>query len=79
MKKLVTFTLPYILRFLKTRKNAIAEYQAFQIPVTQLKGSKEDGDMQADKIDCKVGGRQTYPLWAVEWAWQTFFESIDRY
>jgi len=26
-----------------------------------------------------VGGKQIYALWALEWAWQTFFESIDRY
>jgi len=26
-----------------------------------------------------VGGRQISALWALEWAWQTFFGSIDRY
>jgi len=27
----------------------------YQIPVTQLKGPKEDGDMQAAKRDCNAG------------------------
>jgi len=35
----------------KTRKNAIVEYLDYQIPVTQLKGQKENGDMQAVKRD----------------------------
>jgi len=34
-----------------TRKNAIVEYPDFQIPVTQLKGPKGNGDMQAAKRD----------------------------
>jgi len=34
-----------------TRKNAIVEYLDYQIPVTQLKGPKENGDMQAAKRD----------------------------
>jgi len=32
----------------KTRKNAIVEYHDYQIPFTQLKGPKGDGDMQAE-------------------------------
>jgi len=35
----------------KTRKNAIVEYLDYQIPVTQLKGLKGNGDMQAAKRD----------------------------
>jgi len=35
----------------KTRKNAIVECLDYQIPVTQLKGSKGNGDMQAAKRD----------------------------
>jgi len=35
----------------KTRKNAIVEYLDYQIPVTQLKGPKGNGDMQAAKRD----------------------------
>jgi len=34
-----------------TRKNAIAEYLDYQIPVTQLKGPKRIGDLQAAKRD----------------------------
>jgi len=26
-----------------------------------------------------VDGSQTKAVWALEWAWQTFLESIDRY
>jgi len=33
------------------RKNAIDEYLDYQIPVTQLKGPKGNGDMQAVKRD----------------------------
>jgi len=33
----------------KTRKNAIVEYLDYQIPVTKLKLSKGNGDMQAAK------------------------------
>jgi len=36
---------------LKTRKNAIVEYLDYEIPVTQLKEPKENGDMQAAKRD----------------------------
>jgi len=36
---------------LKTRKNAIVEYLDYQIPVTQLKGPKGYGDMEATKRD----------------------------
>jgi len=35
----------------KTRKNAMVEYLDYQIPVTQLKGPKGNGDMQAVKRD----------------------------
>jgi len=35
----------------KTRKNAKVEYLDYQIPVTQLKGPKGNGDMQAAKRD----------------------------
>jgi len=35
----------------ETRKNAIVEYLDYQIPVTQLKGPKGSGDMQAVKRD----------------------------
>jgi len=44
-----------------TRKNAIVECLDYQIPVTQLKGSKENGDMQAAKRNLNTpptGGRQ---------------------
>jgi len=34
-----------------TRKNDIVEYLDYQIPVTQLKGPKGNGDMQAAKRD----------------------------
>jgi len=34
-----------------TRKNAIVEYFDYQIPVTQLKGPKGNGYMQATKRD----------------------------
>jgi len=34
-----------------TRKNAIVEYPDYQIPVTQLKEPKGNGDMQAAKRD----------------------------
>jgi len=33
------------------RKNAVVEYLDYQIPVTQLKGRKGNGDMQAAKRD----------------------------
>jgi len=33
----------------KTRKNAIVEYLDYQISVTELKGPKGNGDMQAAK------------------------------
>jgi len=36
---------------LKTRENAIVEYLDYQILVTQLKGPKGNGDMQAVKRD----------------------------
>jgi len=36
---------------MKTRKNAIVEYLDYQIPLTQLKGPKGNGDMQAAKRD----------------------------
>jgi len=36
---------------IKTRKNAIVGYLDYQIPVTQLKGPKGNGDMQAAKRD----------------------------
>jgi len=36
---------------IKTRKNAIVEYLDYQIPVTQLKGPKGNGDMQAANRD----------------------------
>jgi len=35
----------------KTRKHAIVEYLDYQIPVTQLKGPKGNGDVQAAKRD----------------------------
>jgi len=35
----------------KTRKNDIVEYLDYQIPVTQLKGPKKNGDMKAAKRD----------------------------
>jgi len=34
-----------------TRKNAIVEYLDYQIPVTQVKGPKGNGDMQVAKRD----------------------------
>jgi len=34
-----------------TRKNAIVEYLDYQIPVTQLKEPKGNGDIQAAKRD----------------------------
>jgi len=45
----------------KTRKNAIVEYLDYQIPVTQLKGPKGNGDIQASNRDLNTpptGGRQ---------------------
>jgi len=39
----------------KTRKNDIVEYLDYHIPVTLLKGSKGNGDMQA-RLKCA-----TYP------------------
>jgi len=35
----------------QTRKNALVEYLDYQIPVTQLKGQKENGDMEAADRD----------------------------
>jgi len=35
----------------KTRKNAIVEYVDYEIPITQLKGPKGNGDMQAARRD----------------------------
>jgi len=35
----------------KTRKNAIVEYLDYQIPVTQQKGPKGNGDIQAANRD----------------------------
>jgi len=35
----------------KSRKNAIVEYLDYQIPVTQLKGPKRNGDIEAAKRD----------------------------
>jgi len=46
---------------IKRRKNAVVEYPDYQIPVTQLKGPKGYGDMQAAKQDLNTppsGGRQ---------------------
>jgi len=34
-----------------TGKNAIVEYLDYQIPVTQLKGPKGNGDIQAANVD----------------------------
>jgi len=45
----------------ETRRNAIVEYLDYQIPVTQLKGPKRNGDMQAANRDLNTpptGGRQ---------------------
>jgi len=45
----------------KTRKNAIIDYLDYQITVTQLKGPKGNGDMQAAKRDWNApptGGKQ---------------------
>jgi len=49
-------------------KNAIVDYLEYHIPVTQLKGRKGNGDMQAAKRDWIA----TYPwsqymvMWAVD-------------
>jgi len=51
----------YPTSFKKTKKNAIVEYIDYQIPVTQLKGPKGKGDLQAAKRDKNApptGGRQ---------------------
>jgi len=40
-----------VIIYIKARKNAIVEYLDYQIPVTQLKGPKGNGDMQAAKQD----------------------------
>jgi len=40
-----------VTKTVKTRKNALIEYLDYQIPVTQLKGPKGNGDMQAAKRD----------------------------
>jgi len=51
----------YIQCSTETRENAIVEYLDYQIPVTQLKGPKGNGDMQAAKRDLNApptGGRQ---------------------
>jgi len=42
---------------IKTRKNAIVEYGDYQIPATQLKGPKGNGDMLAANAP-PTGGRQ---------------------
>jgi len=47
--KIVIVTKLYLSK--KTRKNAIVEYLDYQIPVTQLKGPKGNGGMQAAKRD----------------------------
>jgi len=52
-------SIPFTLRVMGiTRKNAIVEYLDYQIPVTQLKGQRGNGDMQAAKRAPPTGGRQ---------------------
>jgi len=48
---------------MKTRKNAIVEHLNFQIPVTQLKGPKGVGDMQAEKRDCNAPPTPDLKIW----------------
>jgi len=49
----------------KTRKNGIVEYLDYQIPVTQLKGPKGNGDMQAAKLlsDTRYSAKGTKGKW----------------
>jgi len=52
-----------LIRKVKTRKNALVEYLDYQIFVTQLKGSKGDGDMQATKRDCNAHPTRELNIW----------------
>jgi len=47
----------------KTWKNAIVEYLDYQIPVTQLKGPKGDGDMRAAKRNWKAPPTRDLNIW----------------
>jgi len=47
----------------KSRKNAIVEYLDHQIPVTQLKEPKRDGDMQAAKRYCNTSPTRDLNIW----------------
>jgi len=74
-------------RFIRTLDKNKEKRLDYQISVTQLKGQKGDGDIQAAKRDCNAPstrdlnivwlcGRQTYlsdmgGWWALKWAGQT--------
>jgi len=47
----------------KTRKNAPIEYLDYQVPVTQLKGVKGDGDIKAEKRDCNAPLTRDLSIW----------------
>jgi len=70
-------------------KNAIVEYLDYQIPVTQLKGKKGSGDMQAAKRDWNAPPTRDINIWlcgrytdlrvmGVRVGVANFFWSIDR-
>jgi len=46
-----------------TRKNAIVEYLDYQIPVTQLKGQKKNGDKQTAKRDWNAPPTPDQNIW----------------
>jgi len=48
---------------LKVRKNTIVECLDYQITVTQLKGQKGDGDVQAAKQDCNAPPTHDVNIW----------------
>jgi len=43
--------------------NAVVEYLDYQIPITQLKGQKENGDMQAAKLDWNASPTHDLNIW----------------
>jgi len=47
----------------KTRENTIVEYLDYQIPVTQLKGPKRNGDMRAVKRDWNAPPTRDLNIW----------------
>jgi len=63
------------LTVIKTRKNSIVEYLDYQIPVNQ-----REMEICKQQSEIKMRPYRRYTDLSVmgEWAWKTFFESIDR-